>query len=82
VIEAISQTFTAEELAQDLREIVGSNVVMELRIPRDRRGFIRVTREGFKPVLRHLMDEYGFRHLSTMTVLDVGGEVEVICHLV
>lgn len=52
-----------------------------ITIKRDRRIFITVARKGFREVLGWLVKVKGFTHMSTITGLDVGTEIEVIYHL-
>lgn len=74
-------TLSAEEIVRELGEAAGPGVVLEASIPSGRRGFLRVARDGLKATLRHLVENLGFKHLSTITGLDLGEEVEVIYHL-
>jgi len=52
-----------------------------ITIKRDRRIFITVARKGFREVLEWLVKVKGFTHMSTITGLDVGTEIEVLFHL-
>ncbi|MEM2094066.1 MAG: NADH-quinone oxidoreductase subunit C [Candidatus Bathyarchaeia archaeon] len=72
---AVIEKLTREiEKAKSLVETAGGS-------QRERRVFVHVTSQVIKPVLHHLIDEMGFRHLSTITGLDLGSEIQVIYHL-
>jgi len=68
------------EIAEKLREFLKENV-LEVKIPRDRRIFVRVKNTALKDAVKHLVNDLGFKHLSTITGIDVVEEIEVIYHL-
>lgn len=53
----------------------------EIRIPRARRMFMTINKTDFWKSMKKLVDSEGFKHLSTITGIDVGSKIEVIYHL-
>jgi len=53
----------------------------EIRTPRARRMFMTVNKTDFWKSMKKLVDSEGFKHLSTITGIDVGSKIEVIYHL-
>jgi len=53
----------------------------EIRIPRARRMFMTINKTDFWKSMKKLVDSEGFRHLSTITGIDVGSKIEIIYHL-
>jgi NADH:ubiquinone oxidoreductase subunit C len=70
---------TEEELKDKLETRFGATATVT--VGRARRVFARVSRENLKPVLRGLKDELGYYHLSTITGLDSGENLEALYHL-
>lgn len=68
------------EVVKKVKEAIGKNV-LEIRIPRPRRIFILIDKKVFRKAIRHLTKRMGFSHVSTITGVDVGEEIEVIYHL-
>jgi NADH:ubiquinone oxidoreductase subunit C len=68
---------TVEKLQSHLK-----SDLLEVRTPRERRIFARVGVDSFKEAARYTILDLGFDHLSTITGIDLGGEVEVVYHLV
>ncbi|MGC8960879.1 MAG: NADH-quinone oxidoreductase subunit C [Candidatus Bathyarchaeia archaeon] len=48
---------------------------------RPRRLFIRVKAEDYKEAVRKLVEEKGIIHISTITGVDTGKEIEILTHL-
>jgi len=69
------------EISDKLKKYLGDNVV-EMKNPRERRIFLRVKREAFRETLEYLVNELGFKHLSTITGVDLGTEIELLYHMV
>ena len=69
------------EIADKLKNHLNDDV-MEIKNPRDRRIFLRVKKDAFRKSLEYLMNDIGFKHLSTITGVDVGTEIELLYHLV
>jgi len=53
----------------------------EVRTPRARRMFMTINKTDFWKGMKKLVDSEGFKHLSTITGIDVGSKIEVIYHL-
>ena len=54
----------------------------EVIVPRERRMFIPIAKEHLKKTMKKLIGLEGFTHLSTITGVDVGSQVELIYHVV
>lgn len=54
---------------------------LEISSPRERRLFIRISREKLRMTIKELTKLEGFHHLSTITAVDIGAEIELIYHL-
>jgi len=67
-------------IADVLKEKLGAESVLEFKAQRQRRAYVTVGPAFIKDAIRILM-EAGFKHLSTITGLDTGSEIEVIYHL-
>jgi NADH:ubiquinone oxidoreductase subunit C len=57
------------------RDLVGTAV------PRERRIFVYIKSKALKTVVKYLVKELKFKHLSTITGVDSGAEIEVVYHL-
>lgn len=58
------------------------NEAVEIRAPNPRRVFILVAKENLKSAIKRLVKSRGYSHLSTITGVDVGEEIEVIYHII
>lgn len=54
---------------------------LEISSPREGRLFIRISREKLRKTVERLAELEGFNHLSTITGVDTGSEMELIYHL-
>ncbi|MFQ6094780.1 MAG: NADH-quinone oxidoreductase subunit C [Candidatus Bathyarchaeia archaeon] len=54
---------------------------LEVSSPRKGRLFVRIAREKLRKTIRRLIKLEGFSHLSTITGVDIGTEIELIYHL-
>ncbi|MFX0203180.1 MAG: NADH-quinone oxidoreductase subunit C [Candidatus Hodarchaeota archaeon] len=68
------------EIVKMLKGKIGEDI-LEVKIPRPRRIFVQVGKNAFRKVIRYVTGSMGFTHLSTITGVDVGEEIEVIYHL-
>lgn len=68
------------EIVQKLKELMEENV-LEARVPRCRRIFVVVGKNAFKEAINSLVKELEFTHISTITGVDLGEEIELIYHL-
>jgi len=56
--------------------------IVEMKNPRERRIFLRVKKETFRKSLEFVINDLGFKHLSTITGVDLGTEIELLYHMV
>jgi NADH:ubiquinone oxidoreductase subunit C len=52
-----------------------------MRTPKVRRIFLRVRAGAFREAVRYAIQELEFKHLSTITSIDLGEEIELLYHL-
>jgi len=69
------------EISDKLKKYLKDNIV-EMKNPRERRIFLRVKREAFRESLEYVINDLGFKHLSTITGVDVGTGIELLYHMV
>lgn len=69
------------EISDKLKNNLKDNIV-EMKNPRERRIFLRVKKEAFRETLEYVVNELGFKHLSTITGVDVGADIELLYHMV
>jgi len=69
-----------DEIEEKLHSFLKENAI-EVKVPRERRIFVRIKKESFKEVVEYLVNNLGFKHLSTITGLDLGKEIELLYHL-
>jgi membrane-bound hydrogenase subunit beta len=69
-----------DEIVEKLQDHLKSDA-LEIRVPRARRIFLRVRADSFREAIRYAILELGFRHLTTITGIDLGEEIELIYHL-
>ena len=67
-------------IIKKLQDLLGEKII-EVKIQRERRIFVKVIREAFKEAVKNLVNELGFKHLSTITGVDLGENLEIIYHL-
>ncbi len=68
------------EIVRKIKAAMEDNII-EAEIPRARRIFIHVSKNAFKKAIRYLAQKTGFTHISTITGIDLGEEIETIYHL-
>jgi len=54
--------------------------LIDVKASRGRRVFVRVRRESFRDAVSHIISGIGVRHLSAITGVDMGGEIELLYH--
>jgi len=69
------------ELLERIRKSISQEWILNLKNPEPRRIFLTVKREHFKEVLTKLLKDVRITHLSTITGVDLGEEIEAIYHL-
>jgi membrane-bound hydrogenase subunit beta len=74
-----SELTKENEIAQKLKAFIKEKL-LEVHVPRSRRIFVLVEKSVLKKVVTHLTQKLGFVHLSTITGVDLGEEIEVIYH--
>jgi NADH:ubiquinone oxidoreductase subunit C len=67
-------------IAGRLKEQLGPESVLDFKAQRQRRVFITLTPETVREGVKALLG-MGFKHLSAITGLDTGNEIEVIYHM-
>jgi NADH:ubiquinone oxidoreductase subunit C len=68
------------EIVRKMKDAMGEDI-LEAKIPRPRRIFIHVRKNAFKKAIRYLTQKADFTHISTITGVDIGEEIEAIYHL-
>jgi len=68
-----------DEILEKMKNFLG-NAILEANVLRTRRIFIKIKSETLKEVVSFLSNELGVKHLSTITGLDLGEEIELIYH--
>ena len=68
------------QIIKKMKKTMGDDI-LEAKIPRPRRIFVDVHKEAFKEAIRYLAQKADFTHISTITGVDVGDEIEAIYHL-
>ncbi|MCJ7506268.1 NADH-quinone oxidoreductase subunit C [Candidatus Bathyarchaeota archaeon] len=69
-----------QELVEDLKQRFGDKVTESL-VQRSRRVFVTINSDSLTEVVTHVAQK-GYRHVSTITGLDLGQAIGVIYHLV
>ena len=54
--------------------------ITEVKIPRERRMFVQVPLPLVKQVIEYLKQDLGMSHITTITAIDVGEDIEVLYH--
>lgn len=70
-----------ERLVKGLTQSIGAENVLESRIPRERRVFITIEKDSLRDAVRYLRDDEGFTHITTISGIDSGEDIEVVYHL-
>ena len=68
------------EIVRKMKEAIGKDI-LEAKIPRPRRIFIHVGKNTLKKAIRYVTRKADFTHISTITGVDIGKEIEAIYHL-
>jgi NADH:ubiquinone oxidoreductase subunit C len=72
---------TEEEIITSLKNRFGGKIY-NVVIAKDRRVFVEVDRSIIREALSYMKNSLGFDHLSTITGLDSGRELELVYHIV
>lgn len=68
------------EIVDKLKDFLKKKLV-KATVPRDRRISVHIKKEALKEAAKYIVKELEFKHLSTITGVDLGEEIEVIYHL-
>ncbi|RJS79815.1 NADH-quinone oxidoreductase subunit C [Candidatus Bathyarchaeota archaeon] len=71
-------TEAENEILEKVKETLKEEIV-EIKIPRKRRIFVKIRRKALKQAVKSLK-ELGFKHISTITGVDLGENIELIYH--
>ena len=69
----------ARTLLKKLKEALGEHIG-QAWVPRPHRAFFTVKREELHDVVEALVKRFDIRHLSTITGVDTGEEIELLYH--
>lgn len=69
-----------KEMVGRLKNFLRESLV-EITIPRKRRIFVYIKKDALRRAVNYLVNVLKFKHLSTITGVDLGGRIEVIYHL-
>lgn len=68
------------EIVEKLEDFLKENLV-NVTIPKKRRIFVYIKKDALEETMEYLVKDLKFKHLSTITGVDLGKEIEVIYHL-
>jgi len=68
------------EIVEKLKNFLKENLV-NVTIPRKRRIFVCIKKDALEEAVEYFVKDLKFKHLSTITGVDLGKEIEVIYHL-
>ena len=75
------ESFTEEiKFIEKLKAALGVNNLLGIEIPRSRRIFLLIDSSGLLDIVTYLKERYGSIHLSTITGLDNGNQLEILYH--
>lgn len=67
------------EIQEKLKAEFGDKIT-DIKIPREHRIFVSVTLDTYKEVIRFLKQNFNMSHLTTITAIDAGENIEVLYH--
>ena len=68
------------EIVENLNKFLKEGLV-KATVPRPRRIFVYVKKDALRDAVKHLTKDLEFKHMSTVTGVDLGEKIEVIYHL-
>jgi len=68
------------EIVKKLKNFLKENLV-RATVPKERRIFVYIKKDALKDAVKYLVKDLKFKHLSTITGVDLGGKIEVIYHM-
>lgn len=69
------------KLVERLASSIGKENVISAKNPRERRTFIEINADSLRDAVTYLKEKEDFEHISTITGLDTGQDLELIYHL-
>ncbi len=69
----------SQQLADRINEVL-MGMVIEIKVPAERRIFLTVSADNLLDVIRKLRDDFGFYHLSTISGVDTVKNFEILYH--
>ena len=67
------------DIQNKLKEAFAEQIT-EVKIPRERRMFVQVPLPLVKQVIEYLKQDFDMSHITTITAIDVGEDIEVLYH--
>ncbi len=67
------------EIQDKLQEAFGKEII-DLKIPREHRIFVQVPLAQVKEVIKYLQQNFDMTHITTITAIDVGENIEILYH--
>jgi NADH:ubiquinone oxidoreductase subunit C len=77
----VKNTEKENEIAEKLKVFLKRKLV-KVTVPKERRIFAYIKRDALKDAVEYSVKDLEFKQLSTITGVDLGGEIDVIYHLV
>jgi len=71
---------SAENDIQNKIEEAFGKQILDLKIPRELRMFVQVPSSQIKAVIKLLKKNFDMTHISTITAIDVGENIEILYH--
>jgi membrane-bound hydrogenase subunit beta len=68
------------EIVENLKDFLKEKLV-NVTIPKKRRIFVYIKKDALEEAMEYFVKDLKFKHLSTITGVDLGEEIEVIYHL-
>jgi membrane-bound hydrogenase subunit beta len=68
------------QIVENLNKFLKEGLV-KATVPRPRRIFVYVKKDALRDAVKHLTKDLEFKHMSTVTGVDLGEKIEVIYHL-
>lgn len=68
-----------QNIVDEIKESLGDKII-EIKTPADRRVFLTISADNLLKVIEILGNDFGFRHLSTITGIDTVKNFEILYH--
>jgi len=76
----VSELKAEQELVEDVKKQLGDKIV-DTKIQRAKRVYIRVKAGDHRDVIKYLKEKWDAYHVSTITGVDLGENIELLYHL-